>query len=118
VAAVAKADDVAELVAALRQRKEQLAVVEREQAAFTSPVPRLSPFEIYEMCGDELRRFDELLRGDIAAARQALRTLLAGPLRLRPTTADGRRTLSFEGETTRGPILQKVWRPHGGLSAI
>jgi hypothetical protein len=112
VAAVARADDVAELVAALKQRKEQLAEVERAQAALVSPVPRLTPFEICEMCGEQIRRFNELLRGDVAAARQALRKLLPAPLRLSPATADGRRTLAFEGVTTLGPLLQKVWRPH------
>jgi hypothetical protein len=113
VAAVAKADDVPELVAALKKRKEQLAEAEQEQEALTSPLPRLTPFEIYEMCGEQLRRFDDMLRGDIAAARQALRALLPAPLRLRPATADGRRTLAFEGVTTRAHLAKGLASPRG-----
>jgi hypothetical protein len=112
VAAVAKADDVAELVTALRQRKEQLGELERQQAALVSPVLRLTPFEVCELCGDVLRQFSAMLAADVRAARQALRTLLPAPLRLRPATVEGRRTLAFEGETTLGPILQNAWRPH------
>lgn len=65
------------------------------------------------MCGEQLERFDEALRADVPVARQALRKLLPEPLRLSPATADGRRTLRFDGVTTLGPLLQKVWRPHG-----
>ena len=113
VAAVAKAGDVAELVAELKRRKERLAEVEREQAALVTAPPRWTPAEIRATCGEQLRRFDELLRGDVPVARQALRKLLPEPLRLSPVTAGGRRTLRFEGVTTLGPLLQKVGRPHG-----
>jgi len=52
----------------------------------------------------------------LPVARQALRKLLPEPLRITPTTVDGRRTLRFEGVTTLGPLFEasiKVWRPHG-----
>ena len=114
VAAVAKADDVPELIAALRQRKERLAEVERELAGLATTPPRWTSAEIRAMCGERLRRFDELLLGDVPGARQALRKLLPEPLRLSPVTDGGRRTLRFEGVTTLGPLLQKVWRPYGG----
>jgi hypothetical protein len=65
------------------------------------------------MCGDELRRFDEVLRGDIAGARAALRALLPAPPRLRPATADGRRTLAFEGETRSAPSCKRFCVPTG-----
>jgi len=58
-------------VAALKQRKEQLTELEPEQAALVSPIPRLTPFEVCELGGDELRRFSAMLLGDVRAARQA-----------------------------------------------
>ena len=113
VAAVAKADDVPELLLALKQRKERLAEVERQQAAVVTRPPVWTPTEVRAMCGEQLHCLEQLLLGDVARARQALRKLLSEPLRLSPATADGRRTLRFEGVTTLGPLLQKAWRPHG-----
>src|SRR5690606_34326041 len=111
--AIAKADDVPELVAAIKQRKERLAELEREQAALSAVPPSWTAAEIRAMCGDQLRHFDELLRGDVPAARQALRKLLPEPLRIFQVTVDRCQTLRFEGVTTLGPLLQKAWRPHG-----
>lgn len=118
VAAVAKADDVPELLVALKQRKERLADVERQQATMATRSPLWTVAEIRAICGEQLQRFEQHLLGDVAGARQALRKLLPEPLRLSPATADGRRTLRFEGVTTLGPLLQKCWRPHGDYRAI
>jgi hypothetical protein len=90
--------------------------VERQQAAVVTRPPGWTPAEIRAMCGEQLDRLEQLLLGDVAGARQALRKLLPEPLRLSPDTADGRRTLRFDGVTTLGPLLQKAWRPHGELS--
>ena len=53
----------------------------------------------------KVAQFSTWLRGDIPLARQALRKLLAGPIRFAPLTpADGRKTLTFEGATLLGPL--------------
>jgi site-specific DNA recombinase len=113
VAAVATAEDVPELLLALKQRKERLAEVESRQAAAVSRLPVWTPAEIRAMCGEQLNLLEQLLLGDMLGARRALRTLLPERLRLTPATAHGRRTLRFEGVTALGPFLQKAWRPHG-----
>jgi hypothetical protein len=73
--------------------------------------------QIREKCGAQLRRFEELLLGDVPLARQALRRLLPEPLRIAPATVQGRRTLRFEGFTTLGPLLGPTYKgwasPHG-----
>src|SRR4051812_16820878 len=58
------------------------------------------------MCGERLKRFEDLLLGDVPVARQALRKLLPEPLRIAPVVVGGRRTLSFEGETVLGPLFE------------
>jgi len=54
---------------------------------------------------------DQLLLADVPIARQALRKLLPEPLKIAPVTIKGHRTLSFEGVTTLGPILDLALLP-------
>ena len=102
----------------IRRREERLKDLEREQAALVAAPPAWTPAEIRAMCGQRLRRFPELLHGDVPVARQALRKLLPEPLRIRPVTADGRRTLGFEGTTVLGPLFDpthKGWATPRGF---
>ncbi len=89
----------------IRRREERLKEPERERAAFAVAPPAWTPAQIRELCGAGLRRFPELLRGDVPVARQALRKLLPEPLRVAPATITGQRTLRFEGMTVLGPIF-------------
>jgi hypothetical protein len=98
----------------IKRREERLTELENKRAALVQAPAVWTPAEVRDMCGDRLRRFDELLRGDVPVARQALRKLLRSPLRMSPVTIDGRRTLSFEGETVIGALLEPT---HKGLAS-
>jgi site-specific DNA recombinase len=93
------------VLAEIKRREQRLTEVERESRALAYAPAALSPAEIRKLCGERLARFDALLLGDVPVARQALRKLLPEPLKVTPATADGRRTLSFEGVTVLGPLL-------------
>ena len=59
-------------------------------------------------------KFRDLVFGNVPLARQALRKLLAGPLLVRPVThPDGRRGLTFEGETQLAPTTVTLASPRG-----
>ena len=97
----------------IRRREERLKELERERAALAEAPPAWTPAQIREMCGARLRRFPELLRGDVPVARQALRKLLPEPLRVAPAIVTGQRTLRFEGMTVLGPLFDPA---HKGLA--
>ena len=93
------------VLAEIKRREQRLTELERERRALAHAPAALSPAEIRKLCGERLARFDALLLGDVPVARQALRKLLPEPLKISPATADGRRTLSFEGVSVLGPLL-------------
>ena len=72
--------------------------------------PAWTVAEIRAMCGERLRRFPELLHGNVPVARQALRKRLPEPLSFAPATIEGRRTLRFEGVTTLGPLFDPTYK--------
>jgi hypothetical protein len=53
--------------------------IERERAALVEAPPTWTPAQIRSMCGERLRRFHELLDGNVAVANQAVGKLLAKP---------------------------------------
>lgn len=93
------------VLAEVRRREERLEQLEREQQLVSQPLPDLGPVDIRKLCGERLGRFQDLLLGDVAVARQALRKLLPEPLKMFPAVVEGRRTLRFEGATTLGPLF-------------
>jgi hypothetical protein len=93
---------------AIRRREERLRELEGEMKAL-QPVPILDA-DIRRICREHVARFKDLLQGDVPVARQALRRLLIGKLRMSPVTVNGRRTLRFEGETTLGPLLDPGYK--------
>jgi hypothetical protein len=98
-----KAPDV--VLAEIKRREDRLKEVEREREALGQPLPQFGPAEVRKMCGERLGRFRGLLLEDVPVARQALRKLLAEPLKVFPAVVEGRRTLRFEGSTTLGPLF-------------
>jgi site-specific DNA recombinase len=52
-----------------------------------------------------MRDFQGLMRADIPKARDALRKLLNGPIRVTPVVHDARKTFHVAGETTIGALL-------------
>src|SRR5258708_3541092 len=99
------------VLAEIRRREERLEELEREQQALEQIPPSLDVADVRRMCRERLGRFKDLLLGDVPVARQALRKLLPEPLGITPVTVDGRRTLSFEGVTTLGPLLDLALLP-------
>ena len=93
------------VLAEIKRREQRLTELERERRALASAPAVMTPAQIRKLCGERLTRFDALLLGAVPVARQALRKLLPEPLKITPATADGRRTLSFEGVTVLGPLL-------------
>jgi len=54
--------------------------------------------------GEQLKRFADLLRGNVLKARQALKKLLVDRVHFRPVDlGNGRQTYAFKGELTYGP---------------
>ena len=94
----------------IKRREERLKELEREQATLADAPPAWTVAEIRAMCGERLRRFPELLHGNVPVARQALRKLLPEPLRIAPDTIEGRRTLRFEGVTTLGSLFDPTYK--------
>jgi uncharacterized membrane protein YccC len=62
-----------------------------------------------ELLSTQIGRFNELMTSDVPKARQALRSLLSGPILCKPDTIDGKRTLVFRGETNLGTLLQPTF---------
>jgi hypothetical protein len=59
---------------------------------------------------ERIEMFRELLRGDVSAARTALRKLLDGRLKFAPTTRAGVKHLGIRGETHLGALVAS-WPP-------
>ena len=64
----------------IQRREQRLKELEQERASMSEPPPEWSPAQIRTMCGDRLRRFDELLLGNVPVARRALDVLIPAPL--------------------------------------
>jgi hypothetical protein len=60
---------------------------------------------LHKAASAKLGRFRDLIRGDIPVARQALRKLLAEPMRFEPVVAEGRKTYKITGKTKVGALL-------------
>ena len=52
---------------------------------------------------------NDLIYADVPVARQALRKLLAEPMRFSPVTRGGRKTLTFEGSIKVGTLVDPVY---------
>jgi hypothetical protein len=50
-------------------------------------------------------KFQDLIHADVPLARQALRKLLAGPIKCTPVIRDGRRDYVIQGEAKPGVLL-------------
>ncbi len=78
---------------------------EHSELEHTKQVLKLNDKRLRKEMRDRMARFSELMHDNVPRARQALRKLLNGPVNLTPMIKDGRKTYSFEGETTVGPLL-------------
>jgi DNA invertase Pin-like site-specific DNA recombinase len=92
----------------IKRREQRLEEIDRELKSLTQAPRAIDLKEIRRLCEARLGKFQDLLRGNVPVARQALRKLLPEPLRMAPVTVDGRRTLGFEGRTVLGPLLAPV----------
>ncbi len=99
------------VLAEINRREKRLEELERELESLKQIPHSLDAADIRKMCRERLGRFEELLLGDVPVARQALRKLLPEPLKIAPVTIKGHRTLSFEGVTTLGPLLDLALLP-------
>jgi hypothetical protein len=63
------------------------------------------PRQLRQQLHDGIGRFKELMQGDAAAARKALRKLLKEPIRYIPAERDGKKVLRAEEQTTVGALL-------------
>jgi DNA invertase Pin-like site-specific DNA recombinase len=105
---IAEGKAPASVLVEIKRREQRLEEIEKELQSLTEAPSSIDPKEIRRLCEARLGRFQELLRGNVPVARQALRKLLPEPLRIAPVTVDGRRTLGFEGRTVLGPLLDPV----------
>jgi hypothetical protein len=91
------------------RREARLAEIEAELSEVEQKHPHADEAEIRKTCGELIGRFKGLLLGEVPLARQALRRLLDGPLRVSPATVDGRKTLRFDGDTVLGPLVDPIY---------
>ena len=96
------------------RRETRLAEIEAELGEARQRHPDANEAEVRRKCGELIGRFKDLLMGEVPLARQVLRKLLDGPLRVSPATVDGRKTLRFEGATVLGPLADPL---HKGLAS-
>jgi hypothetical protein len=97
-----------EIFSEITRRKERLAQIDEELAVLKRPAKQngIDENRLRKMLPEELGAFRELLRSDVQEAREALRVLLAGPIKCLPHVAeDGRRTFAFRGETVLDRVL-------------
>ena len=92
----------------IQKREQRLKELEQERSALSEPPPEWSPAQIRYMCGERLRRFHELLLGNVPVARRALDVLIPAPLLVYPD--DDRKTLGFRGETVLGPLFDQTYK--------
>jgi ssDNA-binding Zn-finger/Zn-ribbon topoisomerase 1 len=108
--AIADGEEPKTILGEIKRLETRLEAIKGELQALSESLPVWTPAQIRDKCGERLRRFEELLLGDVPLARQALRRLLIEPLRIAPVTVQGRRTLRFEGATTLGPLLDPSYK--------
>jgi hypothetical protein len=103
------AGDVSALVAALRDRQEQLATLTSELDRLKTAVPpSLDRDELIRTARARLVDWQGLLRGNTKEARRILATLLDGRLTFRPQVQGQRRFYEFTGTGTIRPILEGI----------
>ena len=82
--------------------------IDAELASMAS-IPTLRQLDLKRIerdVSEELERFDNLLHGDVPAARQALKRILTDRVEFNPAgTDDGRRTYSFRGELAYNGVI-------------
>ena len=110
MSAIADGEQPKTILGEIKRLESRLEEIRRDQQALSEALPVWTPAQIRDKCGERLRRFEELLLGDVPLARQALRRLLPEPLLISPATVQGRRTLRFEGSTTLGPLLDPTYK--------
>jgi len=110
VEAIGDGQGPAALVQEIAKAEARIQAIEAELAGLRA-VPTLGQVDLGRIQREVTRglaRFEDLLRGDVPHARQALKTILVNRVKFSPMdTADGRRTYSFEGELVyNGIVLQ------------
>jgi len=70
----------------------------KKRTALTSQVLKLDDKRLRKEMRERMTRFTELMHDNVPKARQALRKLLNGPVKLTPVVKDGRKTYQLEGE--------------------
>jgi site-specific DNA recombinase len=95
----------------IREADARLKEIDGELARLTA-APSVSSLDLKAMereIAAQLRRFADLLTGNVPRARQLLKKLLADRVTFRPVTlSNGSRTYSFRGELSYGALIQQV----------
>jgi site-specific DNA recombinase len=86
----------------IMKRERQIEELEQQLATYRIEEPRELEVPLKRDLREHLRRFRDLIYSDVTLARQALRTLLAGPIRFIPVEPKSWRV---EGETQLGALL-------------
>ena len=95
------------VLAEIKAREARLLEIEQEQRSLADARVALSASEIRALCGERLGRFKDLLYGDVAVARQALRIPFAPTQAAREAAKDSRASMA-ERYKDRETYLTKV----------
>lgn len=115
------------LVAALVQCEQRLETLRRELAQLATPamLDQINDKQLERELTDRAAQWREVLAGDVPLARQAIRTLMAGPIWLRPAQEGyvlrGATRLGALFDETSSTAMFKTalrWRPHGDCQPL
>lgn len=114
---IAKGNAPDSILTAIKERETQISHLEQELAEYQSLTPDVSEFEIKKFrkqATEQIEKFDDLLTGNVARARQAMRKLMRDekggfvPLSISPVTIGGRKTLAFKGQIFASQIFNNI----------
>jgi len=103
----------------IADREQRIQALEQELSELQVQVPmEIDRKWLRKAASERLGRFSELIHADVPVAGQALRKLLAEPMRFEPVELDGKKTYRITGKTKVGALLAgdhiRLASPRGG----
>lgn len=106
LALAASGDAPQSVLTEIRKREGAIETLDTERAQLTAAEPQtLDGRRLQRALEERAEQLRALLAADVPRARQALRSLLSGPLRFSPTVIEERKGYTFEGQTKVGALL-------------
>jgi hypothetical protein len=105
MALIASGQAPTSILVEITQREARIQSLEDEMKRLSETPDDWDPRQLRQQLQVGIGRFKDLMQGEGAAARKALRQLLKEPIRCIPAERDGKKVLRAEGQTTVGALL-------------